>query len=78
MLPIAEVVRHDLDAEIWHRIETFLREEDSADALRSLQVAKLESDELLQPVEVAVDCSVVPACRYHEFHTNILVVVRPN
>lgn len=47
---VVEVVSDNLKAEVRHGVEALLRQENSADAFGSLQMAKLERDELLQSV----------------------------
>jgi hypothetical protein len=66
VLAIVYVVRDDLYAEVRHGVEPFLGKEHSAYLFRTLQVAELEGDELLEAVQVAVDCCVVPPGRYDE------------
>lgn len=44
---VVEVVGDHLQAEVRHRVEALLRQEDRADAFRPLQMAKLERYELL-------------------------------
>ena len=73
--PVVEVVGDHLQAEVGHGVEALLGQEDGADALGPLEVAKLEGDELLEPVEVTVYRSVVPPCGDHELNADVDVVI---
>ena len=56
-------------------VESFLREEGCADTLGPLIVAEFEGDKLLQTIEIAIDCCVVPSCRDEELYPDVDVVV---
>lgn len=75
MPSIVYVIGHDLKAEVGHGVESFLRQEDGADAFGAFEVAKLEGDELLGSIEVSVNSSVVPSWRDHQLDPNVDVVV---
>lgn len=46
MLAIVYIVRHHLNAEVRHGIETLLRKEDSTYPLRALKMAEFKCDKL--------------------------------
>lgn len=75
MPSIVDVVGDHLQAEVGHGVEALLRQENGTDAFRSLQVAKLERDELLEPVQVTIDSSVVPPSRYHKLNADVDVII---
>ncbi len=50
MLTIIDIVSHDLNAEVRHWVETFLRKKNCADSFGFLKMAEFEGDELFQTV----------------------------
>jgi hypothetical protein len=78
MFPIGKIVCHKLYAHVWDRVKSFLWQEDSTNLFALFKMAKLESDELLQPVEVAVNCSIVPSRGNNKLHPYICVVIGSN
>lgn len=77
VLPPIDVVSHDLDGEVWNGQVAILRQEYSTDSLRLLVMAVLEGDVLLQSIQIAIDCSIVPASRNHKLHPCVDVVSGP-
>jgi hypothetical protein len=61
VLSFVEVVSDYLNGEVRSRVEAILGKEHSTYSLRLLKMAKLKRNILLQPVQITVDCCVVPS-----------------
>lgn len=75
MFSIGKIVCHKLYAHVWYRVKSFLWQKDSTNFFALFKMTKLESDELLQPVEVAINCSIVPSRGNNKLHPYIRVVI---
>jgi hypothetical protein len=60
LFAIIDVVSNYLYAEVRHGIKAFLGKEDSTYPLRTLKMTEFKCDELLQTVQVAIYCCIVP------------------
>ena len=76
MFASIDVVGHYLQREARSWVETILREEDSAYSFRFLIMADLESNELFEPIDVTINCSIIPPCRNYELYSSVYVVYR--
>ena len=74
VLASIDVVCYDLQRKTGGRVETILRQEDCTYSFGVFVMADFKGDELFESIDVAINCCIVPPCRYYEFYSSINVV----